>query len=149
MGYRAAGDHVVAEKIDGEILIVNLSTGFYYSLLHAAVDVWESAVSGGDRRQVAAAMLERFEGDESSIAGPVDTVLGQLLDENLLVDDPSVSQTDASPSDGKQPFKAPVFEKYDDMQDLILLDPVHEVDPEQGWPRAKDDTRDEESSTTS
>ncbi|HYI46716.1 MAG TPA: PqqD family protein [Actinomycetota bacterium] len=147
MGYRPAGDHVVAEKIDGEVLIVNLSTGFYYSLLNAAVDVWESAVLGGDRHQVVAGVLERFEGGEESMAGPVDTVLGQLLDENLLVDDPSVALRDARPSNGKRLFKAPVFEKYDDMQDLILLDPVHEVDPEQGWPRAKDDTRDEESST--
>ena len=70
MGYRTAGDHVVAEKIDGEMLIVNLSTGFYYSLLHAAVDVWESAVLGGDRHQVVAAMSEKFECDEASIEGP-------------------------------------------------------------------------------
>jgi hypothetical protein len=29
-----------------------------------------------------------------------------------------------------------MLERYEDMQDLILLDPVHEVE-EEGWPRAK------------
>jgi hypothetical protein len=31
-------------------------------------------------------------------------------------------------------FRAPRLEKHTDMQDLILLDPVHEVDPQRGWP---------------
>ena len=29
------------------------------------------------------------------------------------------------------------MEKYDDMQELLLLDPIHEVD-EAGWPVKKD-----------
>jgi len=29
-----------------------------------------------------------------------------------------------------------VVEKYTDMQDLVLLDPVHEVD-ERGWPHVQ------------
>ena len=34
------------------------------------------------------------------------------------------------------PFVPPTLEKYTDMQDLVLLDPVHEVD-ERGWPHAQ------------
>ena len=33
------------------------------------------------------------------------------------------------------PYVPPVLEKFTDMQDLILLDPVHEVS-ERGWPHA-------------
>ena len=35
-------------------------------------------------------------------------------------------------------FEAPSLEKYTDMQDLVLLDPVHEVD-QTGWPRQQPD----------
>jgi hypothetical protein len=38
---------------------------------------------------------------------------------------------------GRIPFQAPALEKHSDMQDLILLDPVHEVGP-RGWPHAAD-----------
>jgi hypothetical protein len=33
-------------------------------------------------------------------------------------------------------FKPPLVNKYTDMQDLLLLDPIHEVD-EKGWPESK------------
>jgi hypothetical protein len=34
-------------------------------------------------------------------------------------------------------FTQPVLEVYTDMQDLLLLDPIHEVDEEAGWPSPK------------
>ena len=32
-------------------------------------------------------------------------------------------------------YEKPVFQKYDDMQALLLIDPIHEVDDD-GWPVA-------------
>lgn len=139
MGYRVAGPHVVAEKIEGEILVVDLATGFYYSVLHGGVDLWEAAVAGADRDQIVATMLERFDGVDGSVGATVDGFLERLLEENLIVEDEDVALGAPLSNNGRRPYKAPVFERYDDMQDLILLDPVHEIDPKQGWPRAKDD----------
>ena len=36
-----------------------------------------------------------------------------------------------------KPLAAPVLNKYSDMQDLLLLDPIHDVDEEAGWPTNK------------
>jgi hypothetical protein len=36
----------------------------------------------------------------------------------------------------KPPFEMPKLSKYTDMEDLLALDPIHEVD-EMGWPNAK------------
>jgi hypothetical protein len=30
-----------------------------------------------------------------------------------------------------------IFEAYDDIQDLLLSDPIHDVDPVQGWPKPR------------
>jgi hypothetical protein len=42
-----------------------------------------------------------------------------------------------SQMDGKQQeFSRPILTKYTDMKELLLLDPIHEVD-ETGWPNPK------------
>ena len=41
----------------------------------------------------------------------------------------------ASPGSERLAFTPPKLERYTDMQEIILLDPVHKVDS-QGWPRA-------------
>ena len=40
---------------------------------------------------------------------------------------PAVTPTD-------EPYQAPVLQAFDDMQDLLLFDPIHEVEPT-GWPQ--------------
>jgi hypothetical protein len=63
-------------------------------------------------------------------------LLDQLLEENLIVptDEPPRRSVSASEGD-RQDYSDPAFERYDDMADLILLDPVHEIDQEEGWPK--------------
>jgi hypothetical protein len=51
------------------------------------------------------------------------------------------------PASGQAPVSAPRaslapwspaslrFERFNDMQDLLILDPIHEVDDEAGWPK--------------
>lgn len=45
-----------------------------------------------------------------------------------------------TPNPDKLHFEEPIFHKYTDMEDLLLLDPIHDVD-ETGWPKPhQDDT---------
>ena len=37
----------------------------------------------------------------------------------------------------QESYQAPVFERFTDMGDLLLLDPVHEAEDEKGWPHPK------------
>jgi hypothetical protein len=41
------------------------------------------------------------------------------------------------PPDYKLPFQKPLLQKYTDMEALLLVDPIHEVDEEEGWPKQK------------
>jgi hypothetical protein len=68
---------------------------------------------------------------EAGVSGFV----GELLAEGLVVEgegEGSVVTLSGGAVDG--PF-APRLEKYTDMQDLVLIDPVHQVDAA-GWPAA-------------
>ena len=35
-------------------------------------------------------------------------------------------------------FAVPVMERYDQIADIISMDPIHEVDPAAGWPHRQD-----------
>jgi len=45
--------------------------------------------------------------------------------------------TDATALGDRLEFSAPRLDKYTDMQQLLLIDPIHEVSDEQGWPKVK------------
>jgi hypothetical protein len=63
-----------------------------------------------------------------------------LLENGLLValEDgaPAASPLELPASEMRE-FQPPVLESYSDMQDILLLDPIHEVDDKAGWPNPK------------
>ena len=67
-------------------------------------------------------------------------LLAQLQQENLIVPVDgvaSIALDQLLPSTNgheKPSFNAPALQKYSDMQELLLLDPIHDVD-EAGWPK--------------
>lgn len=145
--YRVNRPRVIAQEIDGEVVAIHLETGNYYSLLESGATAWEALESSADLDTVVGRLTQRYEGAPEEMAEPVGAFLEQLQAEGLIVP----VDSDAASDDGETPsitakaaasvpreaFKAPMLEKFDDMQDLILLDPVHEVTEEQGWPHAK------------
>lgn len=128
---------VVHETIDGETVIVNLENGVYYSLRDSAVDIWNMIEGGANADELLQMLLARYEGSKDDIQKAVVDLLVNLQEEGLV----RVSSTRATPGpseagdkpDEKKPFEKPRLEKYSDMQELLLLDPIHEVD-EDGWP---------------
>jgi Coenzyme PQQ synthesis protein D (PqqD) len=128
----------IHETIDGETIIINLTTGTYYSLRGAAPTIWNAICEGASTAGLVQQVESSFETGSDEIAPSVEAFLLELQAEDL------VAVTDANGSDlvvavepaaERTPFEAPHLEKYTDMQDIILLDPVHKVDSE-GWPQA-------------
>ena len=139
MGARLIVDrtHVVHETIDGEAILINLRTGTYYSLEGAGAELWTVLSGGADTDAVVAAALERYEGEPGEIERDVSRLVTDLVREGLLVEDPSpASESPALPA-GRVPYSTPVLDTYTDMQEFMLVDPLHEVDETAGWPHAK------------
>ncbi len=136
--YRVREPDVVHETIDGETVIVNLSTGNYYSLQGVGADVWALMVAGAPAHHIAAGIGQRYEGDRAQIEAGVGGLLARLVAEGLIIPGESLNSEPAAlgATDGvRPPFTVPVLEAHQDMQDLLLLDPIHDVD-ETGWPNA-------------
>lgn len=135
---------VIHEIFDGEVVIINLDTGSYYSLDRVGADVWNCLDAGADEAAIVQTLLLQYQANPADIAKSVHDFLAELERESLLVAaDPPAAANPAppsSPAGTKLPFEKPVVHKYTDMEELLLLDPIHEVD-EMGWPSTKQDPR--------
>jgi hypothetical protein len=138
MRYAVNSGQVISEIIDGEAVMINLTTGNYYSLNEVGAAIWDSIEAGASADEIVERLGGRYEGVQSEIEKATTGLIEELLREELIVaaerDGSVVSAVE--PVSDRPPFQAPLLEKHTDMQDLILLDPVHEVG-EQGWPHVK------------
>ncbi|HEY9854073.1 MAG TPA: PqqD family protein [Leptolyngbyaceae cyanobacterium] len=144
--FRVNAPKVVHETIDGEVVLVNLEKGDYFSLVKAGADIWNGLTRGLSRGEVGLKIIQRYEGDRETIEKTVNDFIEQLQKEELIVVDTgneisnnniSSAQTQAIPNAEKLPFEPPSLQKYTDMEELLALDPIHEVDEQMGWPSAK------------
>ena len=131
---------VTHERLDDEVIAINLETGAYYALDGVAADCWVLSAAGGDVDELVVAITERYEVGESQARADITSFLEHLLTEGLVVtgDGELAPAVPLSPPTAKKPYVAPAVQKYDDLEDLLLLDPIHEVD-ESGWPVARAD----------
>jgi Coenzyme PQQ synthesis protein D (PqqD) len=118
------------------VLAVNLDTGTYYSMPGLSGLVWTWVINGVPLADVTKSLLLACNDVPQSIEADVEAFVSQLHANGLIL--PSAGepkQAPALPLD-KQSFKPLLLEVYTDMQDLLLLDPMHDV-AEAGWPLAK------------
>jgi len=138
---------VVHETIDDEVVIIDFDTGAYFSLGPVGARVWRGIDKCDCAQEIAAAIRREFACADADVGADVARLLDEFRREKLIVPlengaqsrSPSAADVAAaSDSAASRPYTAPVLHKYTDMQELLLLDPIHEVD-ETGWPRVQQD----------
>jgi hypothetical protein len=142
--HRVNAPQVIAETIAGEAMIVNLATGHYFSLQGSGVEIWSEIERERSLSEIVAALEQRYVAVDDEIEAAVLRLVEELEHEQLIVrlgengyHAEAVPSQDGphAPARDRQQFAQPVLAKFTDMQDIILLDPVHEVDAS-GWPHA-------------
>jgi hypothetical protein len=127
---------VIFEVMGNEVVIVNLKKGAYYSLGGVGVLVWTLLEKENSLRQIAERVAAEYEGE--AIPDAIASLIAQMQAEEILLEDGTPDCDEGCEPCGflaaeKKQFAAPALQKFSDMQDLLLLDPIHEVD-EMGWP---------------
>ena len=137
---------VVSEIIDGEVIIMNLKSGNYYSSDKVGAVVWSWIEAGRTEHEMNQLAVARYRATQEQVHSDLQAFLGRLLAEGL-VRETTLAQNGASgdlgvpPAESDEIFVAPELCAYTDMKDLLLLDPIHEVDTV-GWPKPKDSAPD-------
>jgi len=127
MAYTTSSVGIIHELLNDEVIIADLNDGIYYSIRGSGILIWQLLLAGHTLPSIESLFSEKY--------GTIPTLapfLHRLLEEKLLI-----SAENASPSlpslTWAKTFFPPELERYDEMSDLLKLDPIHEVD-ELGWP---------------
>jgi len=136
MRYKINSPETIHENLNDEVVVVNLQRGNYYSLNNIATDIWTLILHSYNSDEITNKLMERYPQAQNELQQSIPTFITNLQEEALIVADAEKMSADevALSADTKlDNFTTPVLEKYTDMQDLLMLDPIHEVD-ETGWP---------------
>lgn len=134
---------IVHETIDGETVILNLEKGNYYSLVGIGADIWGFMENDATMGSVIEKISNNYQGERGDIDIAINKFVSELMQEGLVIldndnnpenEESSRVQVQTGLKENKPTFEAPKLNKYTDMQDLLLLDPIHEVDEKKGWP---------------
>jgi Coenzyme PQQ synthesis protein D (PqqD) len=126
--------NIVHETLDGETIVIHLETGNYYSFTGSGPEIWALLKHGSSASRICAELARRYACSEDEIRGAVESFIADLEREGLVEDgDPSPNGLPREPVESAGPWAPPTVERYDDMRDFLLVDPIHEVD-QTGWP---------------
>ena len=126
---------VYASIADGQYVILNFVSGAYYSLNTPSTAVLQDILDGAPESDVEAALGRIWPSEDVHAA--LQTFLGRLQELEVLCPEEAAAPAAAVHSaalSGNEPLDLRVDE-YNDVADLLLMDPIHEVSEEGGWPQ--------------
>ena len=137
--YHINDERVFADYADDQYIILNFVNGEYYSLDKISSAVLRALLEGCDDRDIAKALTEHFR--EEGIEEKVSSFREQLLSMGMIVKDKDSSKDASSFFEQVTEDKLTDLnvEVFTDVADLLLMDPIHEVDENMGWPIKKED----------
>ena len=120
---------IVTEDFDGQVVVLNLANGHYFSLEGIAGRMWGLILEG----HTLGAILFSIRASRPELAEDAVTFLQEIGDLTLV-----------RPEEGEAPSSdaivetwsgdAPRLVVYEDLAELIYADPIHDVDEQAGWP---------------
>jgi hypothetical protein len=125
--YSTAHSDIVFEKFDNDLVVLDLKSGRYFGFNSIGAATWLALVAGARARDLASAGLNEAQ---------LTTFLKALIEEGIAIQ----SEGDGNPLPVgyaellQSNSEAPSVEAFDDLADLMLADPIHDVDAEMGWP---------------
>ena len=75
---------VVAQRVQDEVVLVNLRTNEIYALNRTAARAWELIAEGRDRSGVEAGLAGEFEVDGAEVGDELDGLLDELVEKELI-----------------------------------------------------------------
>ncbi|MBR0688792.1 PqqD family protein [Bradyrhizobium manausense] len=128
---------LISQQFDSEVVLANYQNGVYYNLDGSAAQIWLGLKVNRTVEEIGSALAAATNGDVTSITQQVQAFVDSMLAEGLIAIGTADSRSE-TPNEIWTPvlsgaFVAPEFQRFDNLRELLLMDPVHDAG-EQGWP---------------
>lgn len=130
---------ISCERLDGEMVIISFESGKYFNANTAAADILfliENRIDQSLWAEILLSQFKNFNVGESNIH----EFLTKLILENIVQEtEESFFERVSLPEDYQRvEWKVPTLLVFDDLADLLLIDPIHDTSLD-GWPIKKND----------
>ncbi|MBW3096819.1 PqqD family protein [Pseudohoeflea coraliihabitans] len=134
--FALASDNIVSESFDGEFVVVDLTFGKYFSFSDSGNVIWQAVSSG-----LSAAELLGVDQSKNPLlaVSEVEAFVLRLLEAGLIVERADTEGAADGLADSlreqlQNAAEKPDIQVFDDLADLFLADPIHDVEEPAGWP---------------
>lgn len=122
----SANEQQVAAKVmDGEAILINLSTGAYYSMSATGGFIWSIIDRRASVDDIVTAVTDHYEVDRSRAVADILRLGEELRAEGLVAISTSPAAADMMPpvAGTRLSYQAPTLQKFTDMAEMFALDP--------------------------
>jgi hypothetical protein len=124
------------EDFSNEIVIINTSTGSYFTISGSAVTILRWFYSPITIEHATQLIDKTFPNEDSEASTFMEWLKTQGLIHESETSEASLDEINPVPESNPIIFNEWTYTRFDDMSDLIRLDPIHDVS-EKGWPHRK------------
>lgn len=140
--FESNSDEVASSLLEEELVLINLSSGVYYSMVNSGSLIWQLIDLGFSVSETIETVAARYRVPAESVRPDVHALLQQMLAERIFLPEPSPRESGSYTTDdggAAPPYERPVLNVYRDMGDLLALDapmPGMQDIPWKGKPRS-------------
>ena len=127
--YKLNENKMFADVTDGIAIVINSETGIYYGMNSFGTQVYENIVNGVSTEKILD-VIKSFGAKEDNFKAFIEA----LIEKDILLPAPNIeTELDLDENIAKEDNCILELKEYNDAQELLLADPIHEVKEEEGW----------------
>jgi hypothetical protein len=132
-------ENIISDLFGEEVVLVNLESGMYFSLRTTATQAWIRLQNNYSIDEIIEELGNLYEVTNEELSKQTNDFIQGLIDKKLIKLSDATEKKPVAINDNQQKvaFMPIVLEVFSDMQEILILDPVHDVD-KSGWPISKD-----------
>ena len=131
--YKLNDEKMFYDMAEGQAIVINFTTGMYYGTSSLGSAVLDSLLAGADMESIKKA-LQALPGCPADMEAKLEEFVAQLKEKEIIVLGDSTGAACKIDENCLQDGFVLTVDEFAEVQDLLLADPVHDVDVEQGWP---------------
>jgi hypothetical protein len=119
------------DTVDGETVVIDANLGRLFLLTGLGPWIWRRMMLGHTADGLVDDVAARYGSAAGREAGEF---LAALRDNEMLTHEARDASSAGDDLRLPEVFVGPALERFDDIADIIAMDPIHDVDPTKGWP---------------